>query len=161
MTDITENEDELQLYSSGSGMGNVLINPDVIARIAGMAVSEVEGVSLGTKFSIADILPNKEPVRGIHVVQNESGRYSITCEVKMAYRTPMRETAERVQRHVKETVERMSSLDLETVDVRIVDIYVEKDRQEREKEKERGEKEPLELEEETKEEEHAEDKGER
>lgn len=109
-------------------LGNILIHPDVIARIAGMAAAEVEGVSLGPRFSFADILPGKEPVRGLTVEQTESGSYRIVCEVKMAYKTPMRERAEELQRHVKETVERMASLELESVDIRIVDIFVEKEK---------------------------------
>lgn len=126
--------EELQLYTSATGsLGSILINPDVIARIAGMAAAEVEGVSLGSKFSFADIIRSKEPVKGVQVQQNETGRYSLVCEVKMAYRTPMRDTAEKLQRHIKETVERMTSLDLETVDIRIVDIYIDK--------KEKGEEE--------------------
>ena len=121
-----ENDEDLQIYPTGSNVGSIMINPDVIARIAGLAANEVEGVSLGTKFTIADILPSKEPVKGIQVVKNDEGRYSIVAEVKMAYRTPMWETAERLQRHIKETVERMTSLELESVDVKIVDIYIEK-----------------------------------
>lgn len=124
-------EEEIQVYPTGStgAVGSILINPDVIARIAGMAAAEVEGVSLGSRFTIADILPGKEPVKGIVIKQTETGHYSITCEVKMAYRTPMRETAEKLQRHVKDTVERMASLELESVDVKIVDIYVEKEKE--------------------------------
>jgi len=125
-------ESTLSMYAAGVGtLGNILINPDVIARIAGMAASEVEGVSLGQKFSIVDILPSKEVVKGIQVVQTESGGYTIVCEVKMAYNTPMRETAERLQRHVKETVERMTSMTLDSIDVRIVDIFVEKDKKDK------------------------------
>lgn len=135
---IKEQDEQLQLYAPGgssSAQGNILVNPDVIARIAGMAAVEVEGVSLGSKFSLADILPGKEPVRGIHVRRNEeNGRYSIICEVKIAYKTPMRETAEKLQRHVRETVERMAGMDIEYVDVRIVDIYVEQKRQLRDEE---------------------------
>ncbi len=124
---------DVQLFSSASeSLGSILINPDVIARIAGMAAVEVEGVSLGSRFSFADILPGKEPVRGIQVQQTEMGQYRIVCEVKMAYRTPMRETAERLQIHIKETVERMASLDLEAVDIRIVDIYIDKEKKEEE-----------------------------
>ncbi len=127
LTQKEETSEQLSLYPTGAGaLGSILINPDVIARIAGMAVVEIEGVSLGSKFTLADILPGKEPVRGIQVTQNDEGRYSITCEVKMAYRTPMRETALKLQRHVKETVERMAGLELDSVDVKIVDIYVEK-----------------------------------
>lgn len=130
MTELTrkiEEPEQMSLYPTGAGdLGNILINPDVIARIAGMAAVEIDGVSLGSKFTLADILPGKEPVRGIAVTQNDEGRYAIVCEVKMAYRTPMRETALKLQRHVKETVERMAGLELDSVDVKIVDIYVEK-----------------------------------
>ncbi len=127
-TNLPEPQKQMQLYSPTSAeAGSILINPDVIARIAGMAVAEVQGVALISKSWMADILPGKEVVKGILVQQNDSGRYSIICEVKMAYKTPMRETAERLQRHVKETVERMAGLDLAAVDVKIVDIFIERE----------------------------------
>ena len=133
---IDQSEEQLPLYPTGVGLGNVLINPEVIARIAARAVMEVEGVQLGSRFSLADIFPSKEPVKGIHVIQNNSGHYSIVCEVKMAYGRPMREIAERLQRHMKDMVERMTSLDLETIDVRIVDIFDEKDKDKKERDRE-------------------------
>lgn len=136
---IDQSEEQLPLYPTGVGLGTVLINPDVIARIAARAVMEVEGVQLGSRFSLADvkgIFAPKEPVKGIHVVQNNSGRHSIVCEVKIAYGRPMREIAERLQRHMKDMVERMTSLDLEAIDVRIVDIFDEKDKKERDREEE-------------------------
>lgn len=126
-----ETDEELRLYSPGSeGLGRILINPDVIARIAGKATDEVEGVALMSKFSFADILSSKEPVKGIQVLENESGRYSILCAVKMAYGTSMTETAEKLQRHIKDAVERMAGLELERVDIKIVDIFVEKEKDE-------------------------------
>ncbi len=120
---------EVSLYSPGSeGIGNILIQTDVIARIAGMATSEVEGVSLGQKSWVEDILRGKEAVKGIQVERQDNGRYSITCAVRMAYGSPMRATAEKLQRHVKEAVERMAGLELESVDVKILDIYIETDK---------------------------------
>lgn len=135
---IDKNEEQLQLYPTGVGLGSVLINPNVIALIAARAVTEVEGVQLGSRFSLAslaDVFSSKEPVKGIQVIQTNSGHYSIVCEVKMAYGRPMREIAERLQRHMKDMVERMTSLDLETIDVRIVDIFDEKDRRDRDRER--------------------------
>jgi uncharacterized alkaline shock family protein YloU len=129
---IAAESEELQLYPAEQGLGSILISPDVVARIAGMAVSEVEGVALMTpagRLSLSNIFTTKEPVKGINVVKNESGQYTIVAEVKMAYNTPMWESAQRLQRHIKDTVERMTNLDLEAVDVRIVDIFmVDRDR---------------------------------
>ena len=136
MADTIRNETEDQhvaLYSPQSDeLGSILINPDVIARIAAMAVTEVEGVAMGRDASLAErarqhILPGRhESIRGVEVTQAEgTDRYRLVCEVKMAYQTPMRETAEKVQRHVRDTVQRMAGLELESVDIRIVDIYVE------------------------------------
>ncbi len=131
-----EQQPTLELYSSNSeGIGSILINPDVIARIAAMAAQEVEGISLISKFSLAGkIFGGSESARGIRVDRTEEGRYTITCEVNMAYGTPMRETAEQLQRHVRETVERMAGLELANVDVKIVDIFVQKEKQDEEEE---------------------------
>jgi uncharacterized alkaline shock family protein YloU len=123
--------EHLALFPSEQGLGSILISPDVVARIAGLAVAEIEGVSLagaGRGFSIANILPAKEPVKGIHVQKGESARYIIIAEVRMAYNTPMWATAQRLQRHIKDTVERMTNMELEAVDIRIVDIFIDRER---------------------------------
>ena len=123
--------EHLAIFPTEQGLGSILISPDVVARIAGMAVAEIDGVSLagpGRGFSIANILPGKEPVKGIHVQKGESSRYTIVAEVRMAYNTPMWETAQRLQRHIKDTVERMTNMELEAVDIRIVDIFIDRDR---------------------------------
>lgn len=133
----TNDDDQMQLYPTVVGIGKIEINPDVIARIAGMAAVEMEGVSLvGGKFgsnlinSIADMIPGKEAVKGIQVVHDkDTGHSHIVVEVKMAYRTPMWDTAEKLQRHIKDTVERMTNLELERVDIKIVDIFVDKHRE--------------------------------
>jgi uncharacterized alkaline shock family protein YloU len=127
----SQNDEHLALFPAEQGLGSILISPDVVARIAGMAVAEIEGVSLagaGRGSFIANILPGKEPVKGIHVQKGDSARYTIIAEVRMAYNTPMWETAQKLQRHIKDTVERMTNMELDAVDIRIVDIFVDRDR---------------------------------
>ena len=113
--------------------GRIEIGNDVIARIAGIAATEVEGVSLENRFAIADWIGRreKEPVKGINVVRDEgSNSVTITCTVLMAYGRDMYEAAVRLRQHVKQTVQKMTHVIVKRVDVKIVGILMEPERRE-------------------------------
>lgn len=139
-----KNEEEWHLYPIGSTLGMISINPDVIARIAQQAIAQVEGVELASRKNILDnfsILTKgpKDAVKGIHMEQNETGRYAMQVDVRICYGKPMQELAERTQRTIKDGIEAMTGYSLERVDIRIVDIFDEPEPREREKEREEEE----------------------
>ncbi|MBX3730629.1 MAG: Asp23/Gls24 family envelope stress response protein [Candidatus Sumerlaeia bacterium] len=117
-------------YAPASGEdGLIQIGDDVIARIVEIATGEVEGVSLESKFALADLinLKDKEAVKGISVHRNEEdGSVQIVVSVRMGYGRDMYDLALRLRRHVKDTVEKMTHVLVRRVDVRIVGIIVEK-----------------------------------
>jgi uncharacterized alkaline shock family protein YloU len=109
--------------------GLIQIGDDVIARIVEIATGEVEGVSLESKFALADLinLKDKEAVKGISVQRNEEdGSVQVIVSVRMGYGRDMYDLALRLRRHVKDTIEKMTHVLVRRVDIRIVGIIVEK-----------------------------------
>ncbi len=111
-------------------LGQVTINNDVVARVAALAAVQVPGVSVGGKFNIGDFLTRKEPVRGV-TIEIDKARTRVSFEIKVEYGQNMYEVAHRLQRCVKDAVERMTGLVVDQVNVAIVDILAENERRDR------------------------------
>lgn len=130
-------EEQFPLETASSGMGEISIREDVLARIAYRAVADIQGVTLVGKFAITDYIPGatRDQVKGIRLVKNEEtgALEGMTLEVRVEYGENMTKVANELQRHVRDTVERMASITLSRVNVQIVDIFT-KDRKEKEKE---------------------------
>lgn len=116
---------ELQFRGDGQ-LGVIQIANGVIARIAAMAANEVDGVSLGGKFVLSDLLGRSEGVKGVRVEHVEENRCAISLDVQMAYKTSMSDLAFKLQRHVKEVVERMTGRPVDSVNVVIVGLFEKK-----------------------------------
>ncbi len=126
MVAVGEDSDyELQFRGDGQ-LGVIQIANGVIARIAAMAANELDGISLAGKFALSDLLGRGEEVKGVRVDHVESDRCAITLEVRMAYKTSMSELAFKLQRHVKEVVERMTGRPVDSVNVTIVGLFERK-----------------------------------
>jgi uncharacterized alkaline shock family protein YloU len=105
-------------------MGEIKINNEVVARIAHRAAAEVDGVGeLGGRFSFSDVLGRKDSERGVHV-SIEGNRAVITMEVKVQYGVNMYEAAHRLQKRVKDSVEQMTGLLVDKVNITIKDIAI-------------------------------------
>ena len=105
--------------------GHIEISNDVIARIAGIATTEVDDVSLESKSALAKLMGRKEPVQGILIERDpESNAVIITCSVRMAYGKDMYELAVRLRQHIKDTVEKMTRAIVSRVDIKIVGIIL-------------------------------------
>jgi uncharacterized alkaline shock family protein YloU len=118
-------------YGRGEA-GQIQIGDDVIARIVEIATGEVEGISLESRFALSDLISrkDKESVKGILVERDaDSGAVTIHVSVRMAYGKDMYDLAVRVQKHIKQTVEKMTHVAVRKVDIRIVGILVEKEKE--------------------------------
>ncbi len=118
--------DSLKIYKSSS-IGDVEVTEDVIAIIAGIAATEVEGV-----HSMAGNITN-EIVAKLGK-QNLSAGVQVTCienivSVKLAITVEMgckiNEVSTLVQEKVKSAIESMTGLTVESVDIRIANVNVD------------------------------------
>ncbi len=113
--------------------GEIKINNEVVGTIAGLAAMEVEGISgMGGKFSLGEMLGRKDADKGV-TVAIEGNRATVSVEVKVEYGVNMYEAAHKLQKCVKDSVERMTGLVVDKVNVIIKGIVVSEHEKKQEK----------------------------
>lgn len=102
--------------------GNISYTPEVIATVAGMAVTESYGVldmaGRGLQDGLAGFLGREQMSRGV-TVQNTDGKLIITVAVVIGYGARINEVANNIARRVRYTVQQMTGLDVHKV---VVDV---------------------------------------
>ena len=106
------------------------ISNDVIAVIAGVAVSEVQGVagmSGGFAGGISEVLSGKKNLaKGIKVDKNEN-KVKIDVNIIVEYGTRIPDVAFEIQNRVKKSVENMTGLKVSEVNVHVQGVRTEKE----------------------------------
>ncbi len=115
--EVIESKEEIDTENSG-----VKISNDVVAVIAGVAVSEVQGVfSMQTSFAggISEVLSGKKNrSKGIKVeVEGDTAKIDVNIIVEYGTRIP--DVAFEIQNRVKKAVESMTGLNVEEVNVHV------------------------------------------
>ena len=115
--EVLENKEEIDTENSG-----VKISNDVVAVIAGVAVSEVQGVaSMQSGFAggISEVLSGKKNrTKGIKV-EIEENTAKIDVNIIVEYGTRIPDVAFEIQNRVKKAVESMTGLNVEEVNVHV------------------------------------------
>ncbi|MCR5608286.1 MAG: Asp23/Gls24 family envelope stress response protein [Lachnospiraceae bacterium] len=116
-----------KIYESNS-CGEVQIADDVVATIAGLAATEIEGV-FAMYGNITNELVGKLGIKnlskGVKVVLEE-GEVYVEVSITMEYGYSVPEVANKVQAKVKTAIENMTGLTVSSVDVRIAGINIDK-----------------------------------
>lgn len=109
--------------------GSIKISNDVIAIIAGIAATEVEGVagkSMGITGGITEMLGMRNLTKGVKVeIQNRVAKIDISIIVE--YGVDIATTGKKVQENVKKSVETMTDLLVPEVNVNIQGVNMEKE----------------------------------
>ena len=118
-----ENIEEINEENSG-----IKISNDVVAVIAGVAVSEVRGVASmqgGFAGGITEVLSGKKNLaKGIKVeVENEKAKIDVNIIVEYGTRIP--DVAFEIQNRVKKSVENMTGLKVTEVNVHVQGVSIE------------------------------------
>lgn len=115
--EIVELEDEIKTENDG-----IKISDDVVAVIAGVAVSEVAGVSGmagGFAGGISEVFSGKKNLaKGIKAEINEN-KAKIDVNIIVEYGTRIPDVAFEIQNRVKKAVESMTGLKVEEVNVHV------------------------------------------
>ncbi len=115
-------EKELNQEVEQKQENGIEISPDVIAVIAGVAVSEVQGVSSmsgGFAGGISEVLSGKKNLaKGIKVEKTE-GVAKIDVNIIVEYGTRIPDIAFEIQNRVKKAVESMTGYKVEEVNVHV------------------------------------------
>jgi uncharacterized alkaline shock family protein YloU len=111
-----------------SELGRITIAPEAIAQIVGRTAAEcygVVGMSLRARGPARDrvtrLLPKGKALRGI-VVRNLDGALALELYVVVAYGLNLAEVAATVRSQVSYEVERLTGLEVASVDVHIQDV---------------------------------------
>ena len=122
----TGNNNDYKNYNI-EDIGQVQIADEVIAVIAGIAATEVEGVakmSGNITNEIVSKLGMKNLSRGVKVVLSEDS-VEIKLNLILKYGVSIPKTSEEVQERVKNSIETMTGLTVSEVNIRIVVIAFE------------------------------------
>jgi len=114
--------------NEGNEFGNVKISDDVVAIIAGIAATEIEGVagmSGGITGGIADILGMKNMSKGVKVEVGDK-QAAIDLYIIVEYGTKIKELGEKIQENVKKSVETMTGLEVVEVNVNVQGVNIVK-----------------------------------
>ena len=105
-------------------LGDVRVSEEVVAIIAGLAATEVEGVSSmagNITNEIVSKLGMKNLSKGIFVeVMDEEIKVDVALNIAYGYAIP--EISEKVQERVKTSVENMTGLTVAVVNIRIASV---------------------------------------
>ena len=120
-----ENEEIVAQESTDFG---IEISPDVIAKIAGIAVLDVQGVSAmsgGFAGGISEVFSGKKNLtKGIKVDKTEDST-KIDVNIIVEYGSRIPEVAYEIQTRVKKAVENMAGVKVEKVNVHVQGVNTE------------------------------------
>jgi len=123
-------EDSLEVSTQSDE--NIKIADDVVASIAGVAVSEVQGV-YSMAGGISEIFSKKGLAKGIKVeVGEKETKIDVSIIVEYGVRIP--DVAFEIQNRVKKAVETMTGLNVSSVNIHIQGINIAEKRQDLETE---------------------------
>ncbi|SFR67530.1 Asp23/Gls24 family envelope stress response protein [Anaeromicropila populeti] len=110
-------------------IGQVQIADEVVAIIAGLAATEVEGVAAmagNITNELVSKLGMKNLSKGVKVeVTQDSVMVDVALSMKYGYSIP--ETSKTVQERVKSAIENMTGLNVSEVNVRIAGVNINQD----------------------------------
>lgn len=127
---MTENKRNTYTIYDDDTVGTVQIADEVVAIIAGLAATEVEGVaSMAGNITneVVGKLGMKSLSRGVKVdVLEGVVCVDLTLNMKFGYSIP--KTSEAVQERVKSAIENMTGLEVSDVNISIAGVEMEKDK---------------------------------
>ncbi|MBT9133913.1 MAG: Alkaline shock protein 23 [Firmicutes bacterium] len=114
---------EKALQHSTIDVGTVRIEPDVVGTIAGLAASEVPGVTGMSGVSIVEMLRKSNLSKGVKVTVGER-EAAVDVYVILDYGVKIPEVALRVQENVRNAIETMTGLVVVEVNVHVQSVAI-------------------------------------
>ena len=124
------NEQNTYVLQEDEDLGTVKIAGDVVAMIAGLAATEVDGVAAMAGNITNDLMSKmgvKNLAKGVKVeVIGKRVKADLALVVEYGYNIPV--VSQKVQEKVKSTIENMTGLEVSDVDIRIAGVNMQKDK---------------------------------
>lgn len=111
--------------------GSIQISEDVVASVAAMAVLELDGVcglSANLGVDLAEMLGKKNLAKGIRISTNKDGLLNIECNVVANFGQSVFDLAKAVQEAVKTSVESVTALKIDKINVNVSGIALPKEK---------------------------------
>lgn len=125
-----KDENQTGYTLENGNMGQVQIADEVVAIIAGLAATEVEGVASMAGNITNELVSNlgkKSLSKGIRV-KVEDGIVNVNVALNIAYGYSVPKTCKKVQEKVKAAIENMTGLEVEKVDIQIANVSISKEK---------------------------------
>lgn len=125
-----KDENQTGYTLENGNMGQVQIADEVVAIIAVLAATEVEGVaSMAGNITneLVSKLGKKSLSKGIRV-KVEDGIVNVNVALNIAYGYSVPKTCKKVQEKVKAAIENMTGLEVEKVDIQIANVSISKEK---------------------------------
>ena len=111
--------------------GTVSFATEVVATIAGLAATEVDGVAsmISPSSGLADVFSrksNRNLTKGVRIDLN-GNMVTVDITITVEYGSPVPDVARNIQENVKKAIETMSGLDVHSVDVHVTGISFERE----------------------------------
>lgn len=126
------------MTNNNEELGTIKIANEVVAIIAGLAATEVDGVagmSGGIAGGIADMLGRKNLSKGVKVDVGET-ETSVDIYVIVDYGSPIPDVAWNIQDNVRQGIESMTGLDAVEINVHVQGVHFGEEEKEEEQEEE-------------------------
>ena len=110
-------------------IGVVKISDEVVSVIAGIAAQEIDGVldaQMGVASNLTNIFKGKKSTAKASKVTLEEDKAIIDMNVSVEYGRKIMDVVAQVQDNVKKTVEAMTGLYVESVNIYVQNIYLPK-----------------------------------
>ena len=124
------NEQNTYVLQEDEDLGTVKIADDVVAMIAGLAATEVDGVAAMAGNITNDLMSKmgvKNLAKGVKVeVIGKRVKADLALVVEYGYNIPV--VSQKVHEKVKSTIENMTGLEVSDVDIRIAGVNMQKDK---------------------------------
>lgn len=127
-------ENPLLKVSDDSSLGKVEIAPEVIEVIAGIAASEVAGVSsMRGNFAtgVAERLGKKAHGKGVKVELTEAG-VLIDVFLVLDFGSVIPDVAQKIQTNIRQALRNMTALEIDEINIHVVGIQMEQKEEETE-----------------------------
>ena len=123
-------EDRKSFKIKDGNLGEVMIADEVVAIIAGLAATEIEGVSSmagNITNELVSKLGMKNLSKGVRVDVLD-GIVNVDVAINIAYGYSIPDVSAKVQERVKSAIENMTALEVSVVNVRIASVDMGKDK---------------------------------
>lgn len=121
---------EINTVDKDQESGQITYANEVIATIVSVATTEVEGISgIAGSGAISGILAKGKTPRGVKVDMNGEN-VGVDVSVTVDYGMPIQKVGRNAQENVRKSIESMTGLHVEKVDLHVVGVSFEKENQE-------------------------------